>query len=43
LNQKTREGPQHRDRDQQFRYLNRQASVLSRSDPPVLSKMTHHG
>src|ERR1039457_2153149 len=28
LNQKTREGPQHRNRDQQFRYINRRISAV---------------
>ena len=37
LNQKTREGPQHRDRDQQFRYLNRQVACFRKSGDPVLS------
>lgn len=37
LNQKSREGPQHRDRDQQFRYLNRQVASFRRSGDPVLS------
>ena len=37
LNQKTREGPPHRDRDQQFRYLNRQVACFRKSGDPVLS------
>src|SRR6266568_5030543 len=37
LNQKTREGPQHRNRDQQFRYINRQVASFRRSGDPVLS------
>jgi hypothetical protein len=30
-------GPQHRDRDQQFRYLNRQVASFRKSGDPVLS------
>jgi len=37
LNQKTREGPQHRLRDLQFRYINRQVASFRRSGDPVLS------
>jgi hypothetical protein len=37
LNQKTREGPQHRNRDQQFRYINRQVESFRKSGDPVLS------
>jgi Rhodopirellula transposase DDE domain len=37
LNQKTREGPQHRNRDQQFRYINRQIASFRKSGDPVLS------
>jgi hypothetical protein len=37
LNQKTREGPQHRNRDLQFRYINRQVASFRRSGDPVLS------
>src|SRR5947209_20533039 len=37
LNQKTREGPQHQDRDQQFRYINRQVASFRKSGDPVLS------
>ncbi|MEK7374108.1 MAG: ISAzo13 family transposase [Thermodesulfobacteriota bacterium] len=37
LNQKTREGPQHRNRDQQFRYINRQVASFRKSGAPVLS------
>ena len=37
LNQKTREGPQHRSRDQQFRYINRQVESFRKGGDPVLS------
>ena len=37
LNIKAREGPQHRDRDQQFRYINRQVASFRKSGDPVLS------
>lgn len=37
LNQKSREGPQHRLRDLQFRYINRQVASFRRSGDPVLS------
>ena len=37
LNQKTREGPQHRNRDQQFGYINRQVASFRKSGDPVLS------
>src|SRR5207245_6612754 len=37
LNQKTREGPQHRNRDLQFRYINRQVAAFRKSGDPVLS------
>jgi hypothetical protein len=37
LNQKTREGPQHQNRDQQFRYINRQVASFRKSGDPVLS------
>jgi len=37
LNQKTREGPPHRLRDRQFRYINRQVARFRRSRDPVLS------
>ena len=37
LNQKTREGPQHRERDQQFRYINRQVASFRNSWDAVLS------
>jgi len=37
LNQKSREGPQHRNRDQQFRYINRQVASFRKSGDPVLS------
>jgi len=36
-NVKTREGPQHPDRDAQFRYLNRQVKTFRRSGDPVIS------
>ena len=36
-NVKTREGPQHPDRDAQFRYLNRQVKAFRRSSDPVIS------
>ena len=36
-NVKTREGPQHPDRDAQFRYLNRQVKAFRRSGDPVIS------
>src|ERR1035437_5532653 len=35
LNQKTREGPQHRSRDEQFRYINRQVESFRKSGDPV--------
>ena len=37
LNQKTREGAQHRLRDLQFRYINRRVASFRRSGDPVLS------
>src|SRR3989442_7805565 len=37
LNQKTREGPQHRTGDQQFRYITRQVASFQKSGDPVLS------
>jgi hypothetical protein len=37
LNQKTREGPQHRNRDQQFQYINRRVESFRRNGDPVLS------
>ena len=37
LNQKSREGPQHENRDQQFRYINRQVGSFRKSGDPVLS------
>ena len=37
LNQKPREGPQHRNRDQQFRYINRQVASFRKSGDAVLS------
>lgn len=36
-NVKTREGPQHPDRDAQFRYLNRQVKSFRRTGDPVIS------
>lgn len=36
-NRKTREGPQHRDRDAQFRYLNDQVRRLQQRQQPVIS------
>jgi Rhodopirellula transposase DDE domain len=36
-NVKTREGPQHPDRDTQFRYLNRQVKSFRRTGDPVIS------
>src|ERR1700694_3548479 len=36
-NAKTREGPQHPDRDAQFRYLNRQVKACRRTGDPVIS------
>lgn len=36
-NQKTREGPQHPNRDAQFRYINRQVKDFLRSADPVIS------
>ena len=37
LNQKAREGAQHRNRDQQFRYINRPVASFRKSGDPVLS------
>src|SRR5580698_4102258 len=37
LNQKTREGPQHRSRDRQFLYINQQVESFRKSGDPVLS------
>lgn len=37
LNTKQREGPQHRDRDAQFRYINRQVKAFGRTHDPVIS------
>ena len=37
LNQKSREGPQHQNRDQQFGYINRQVVAFRKSGDPVLS------
>ena len=36
-NRKTREGPQHRDRDAQFRYLNEQVQRFQRQHQPAIS------
>ena len=36
-NRKTKEGPQHRDRDGQFRYIARQVKAMLKSDDPVIS------
>ena len=36
-NVKTREGPQHPNRDAQFHYLNKQVKVFRRSGDPVIS------
>ena len=36
-NRKSKEGPQHADRDAQFRYINRQVKALLRTDDPVIS------
>lgn len=36
-NRKTKEGPQHPDRDAQFRYLNRQVATWIRTGDPVIS------
>jgi transposase len=37
LNAKQREGRQHRDRDAQFQYINRQVKAFSRTHDPVIS------
>ena len=37
LNRKTKEGPQHPNRDAQFRYMNRQEAVFRASGDPVIS------
>jgi hypothetical protein len=37
LNRKTKEGPQHPDRDAQFRYINRQEAIFRASVNPVIS------
>lgn len=37
LNRKTKEGPQHPNRDAQFRYINRQEAVFRASGDPVIS------
>ena len=36
-NRKTKEGPQHANRDAQFRYINRQVKALLAADEPVIS------
>ena len=36
-NRKTKEGPQHRDRDAQFKYIARQVKALSKTGDPVIS------
>jgi hypothetical protein len=36
-NVKTKEGPQHEERDTQFRYINRQVKAFLRSNDPVIS------
>jgi Rhodopirellula transposase DDE domain len=36
-NRKTKEGPQHADRDAQFRYINRQVKALLKTGDPVIS------
>jgi hypothetical protein len=36
-NRKTHEGNQHPDRDQQFRYINRQVKAFHRRNQPVIS------
>jgi hypothetical protein len=37
LNRKTKEGPQHPNRDAQFRYINRQEAMFRASNDPVIS------
>ena len=37
VNRKTKEGPQHPDRDAQFRYINRQEAIFRASGDPVIS------
>jgi Rhodopirellula transposase DDE domain len=37
LNSKRRDGEQHRDRDSQFHYINRQVKAFSRTNDPVIS------
>jgi transposase len=37
LNRKTKEGPQHPNRDAQFRYINRQEALFGTSSDPVIS------
>ena len=36
-NRKTKEGPQHANRDAQFRYINRQVKALLGAGDPVIS------
>ena len=36
-NRKTKEGPQHRDRDAQFRYISRQVKAFLKSGDPIIS------
>jgi hypothetical protein len=36
-NRKSKEGPQHADRDAQFRYINRQVKALLKTGDPVIS------
>ena len=37
LNRKTKEGPQHPNRDAQFRYINRQEAMFRASGDPAIS------
>ena len=37
LNRKTKEGPQHPNRDAPFRYINRQEAMFQASGDPVIS------
>ena len=41
LNRKEKEGPQHPDRDAQFRYINRQEASFRGSRDPVISVDTN--
>ena len=41
LNRKTKEGPQHPNRDAQFRYINRQEATFRASGDPVISVDTN--